>query len=288
MTEEAPGGALLWRAPAKLNLYLRVLRRREDGFHEIDSVAVKVTLYDELVFARRDDGRVRLTCSCLDCGPAGENLVARAAAELAPAVGRGGADIALTKGIRPAAGLGGGSSDAAATLRALNQLWRGGLADRELAELAGRVGSDVPLFLNGPAVRVGGRGERVEAVRVHPFWAVLCLPEFACPTGRVYAACDELLAGGEARPGAPRLDGPPSRWRGGLFNDLQPAAARLCPQLAGISAALAEATGLPVHLTGSGSGLFVLTDDEAGAVKAVAAVPADLKGRCRVVSSNPW
>lgn len=293
--EPAADGALLWRAPGKLNLYLRVLGRREDGYHEIDSVVVKVSLYDELLFRSRKDGQVRLECSGCDCGPTDENLVLRAAEALQPMAGSLGADIRLRKNIPPASGMGGSSSDAAATLQALNRLWQLSLPPEKLAALAAEVGSDVPLFLRGPAARIRGRGERVDPVEVHPFFAVLYLSGLPCDTARVYAVCDEASEDDQAFASAPeaaalpaRFDQPPSRWRNSLFNDLQLAAARVCPGIASASAAMAAATGVPVHLTGSGSALFILADDEPAARAAMGALPGDLRASCRLVCSNPW
>lgn len=288
--ESSSVGELLCRAPGKLNLSLRVLGRDEDGFHEIDSIAAKVTLYDELLFRARGDGRVRLECSGCDCGRTQDNLVTRAAELLRPMAGGLGADIRLTKQIPPGAGLGGGSSDAAATLQALNRLWKLGLPVEELARLGGQIGSDVPLFLDGPAVRIRGRGERVDSIKLHPFFGLLYLPDLSCNTARVYAAYDEILGSERPLPAAfpAQLEQPPSRWRSLLTNDLQPAAARVRPALVGISAAIAAATHLPVHLTGSGSALFVLTDDEPAAREAARSMPADMSPRCRLVCSNPW
>ncbi len=289
------GGGMLCRAPAKLNLRLRVHGRREDGYHEIDSIAAKVTLYDELRFRPREDGRIRLECSGLDCGRLEDNLVYRAARMLAPMAGGAGMDVRLEKHIPAGTGLGGGSSDAAATLLVLNRIWRLRLSEEQLVDLGARIGSDVPLFLDGPAARIRGRGEQVEPMEVHPFLAVLCLPDLSCDTAKVYAVHDEMFgveppAPPRQRPAAlpARLDGPPSSWTNALFNDLQAAAMRFCPGLEEISAWLAASTRLPVHLTGSGSALFVLADDEPAARRALAAVPADLRGLCRLVGSNPW
>ena len=270
-------GGLLWRAPAKLNLTLSVLARRPDGFHELDSVVAKVTLYDELLLRPRDDGEVSLKCSPFDCGPAEQNLACRAARLLLARAGGGGVDIELTKRIPPGSGLGGGSSDAAAALVALNELWRLGLPHERLTELAAELGSDVPLFLAGPAARIRGRGERVEPVKVHPFFAVLWMPGLPCPTAEVYAAYDHLTG-----QGATAVD------RADLHNDLAPAARQVCPELGGIAERLAAATGLDAHLTGSGSAMFILTDDEHEARAAAEALPEDLPGRGAIVSLNPW
>ncbi len=296
--ERTADGALLWRAPAKINLTLRVLGRRDDGYHELDSVVAKVTLYDELLFRPRRDGKINLVCCGLDCGAVQENLILRAA-ELLPE-NRPGVDIELTKRIPAGAGLGGGSSDAAATLLALNQLWELHLSAEQLADLAGRLGSDVPLFLAGPTVRIRGRGELVEPVRVHPFGAILYLPDPHCPTADVYAAykanSDQPFDSahgpepveGQSAVSRQQLDEPVSEWRGELFNDLQAAAMRVCPPLAEIFYRLAEATGLSVHLTGSGSAMFIICDDANEAESVIVNLPDEMKNHCRAVSLNSW
>ena len=122
-------GGLRVAAPAKINLDLLVGPRRPDGYHDIDSLVAKITLYDELAARLREDGPVGLHCEGLDCGPIEENLALRAARLLAERAGRrvGGAEIRLAKAIPPGRGLGGGSSDAAAALVALDELWRLGL-----------------------------------------------------------------------------------------------------------------------------------------------------------------
>ena len=298
---------MLWRAPAKINLTLRILGRRDDGYHELDSIVAKVTLYDDLFFRRRRDGEIRLNCSGFDCGPVEENLVFRAAKLLSENQGAcpvGGADIELTKRIPAGAGLGGGSSDAAATLLALNRLWKLDLTNRQLVDLAASLGSDMPLFLDGPAVRMRGRGEIIEPATVHPFAALLYLPDLHCPTAEVYATYDAMgnpkseirsRVGQQAhrthtrRRSAGQLAHPTdSEWRGELFNDLQSAAIQVCPPLAEIFSRLTEATGLSVHLTGSGSAMFVICDDASEAEQAAARLGDEMKERCRVVSLNSW
>jgi 4-diphosphocytidyl-2-C-methyl-D-erythritol kinase len=366
--QDLPDGWTLWRAPGKVNLTLRILGRREDGFHQIDSLAAKVSLYDELSFRARTEGQVtfREGPSPFACGPPEANLVLRAVRALAVAAagraGQGGtgAEILLTKRIPPGAGLGGGSSDAATTLAALNRLWELSWTGPVLAEIGGGIGSDVPMFLDGPAVRLGGRGEEVSPVEVYPFYAVLHLPPLACPTAEVYAAYDGIeatgnpaspcglrrasgqpgfvaeplrrgkqatrirpagFAGRAANPDSPcglrRAGGqpaagyrapatgngqtgiaaqapdlplaePPSRWRDGLVNDLLPAALRVCPALSEIQQCLRQATGLPVHLTGSGSGMFILADDLAEAQAIHMRLPGDLAERSLIVRRNEW
>jgi len=282
-------GRLLRRAPAKLNLALRVGGRRADGFHGVDSVVARVTLYDELTFRPRTDGQVRLECAGADCGPARDNLVHRAATELASRTG--GVDARLVKRVPPGSGLGGGSSDAAATLLALDELLGLRLPAERMARMAATWGSDVPLFLAGPTVRMRGRGERIDPVDMHPFWAVLVVPDLICPTADVYRAFDELAGDAPKTPPEPdvaRFALPPSRWGSALANDLQPAAVRACPALGPEIDRLAAAAGRAVYLTGSGSALFIPADDEPAAEAVAGTLPGDLRRRCRIVSLNPW
>ena len=280
----ADGGSLR-RAPAKLNLALRVGRRRDDGFHDIDSIVARITFYDELTF-RPSDGPFCLDVTGADCGPIEENLVHRAAGLL----GATGVRVELDKQIPPGAGLGGGSSDAATALVGLNETCGLGLSTDRLAETTAELGSDVPLFLGPPAARMRGRGEIVEAADVHAFWAVLVTPEILCPTGKVYAAFDEL-AGDRPSPepvDVEALAAPPSQWAGAVVNDLAEAAARACPELGEAIEPLAAAADRPVHVTGSGSGLFLLADDASDAEHLARAVAPNSPGTCRVVTINPW
>ena len=152
-------------APAKLNLFLEVLGRRPDGYHEIETVMVAISLCDTLTFRDDPSGAIRLRCSDPALPVGADNLVIKAADRLREATGcRRGAEIDLTKVIPAQAGLAGGSSDAAATLAALDRLWDLRLAPERLDALAAEVGSDVPFFNHVPAAVCRGRGERVEPV----------------------------------------------------------------------------------------------------------------------------
>lgn len=286
----APGG-LRACAPAKLNLHLRVGPRGPDGFHPLDSVVVKISLHDTLDVAVRDDGRITFACTGADCGPPESNLAFRAAKLLAPRrpAPAAGAHLALTKNIPPESGLGGGSSDAAAALIALNDLWKLGLSTTTLAELAARLGSDVPLFLGGPAARITGRGECVVPATVHAFTAVVFLPDVSCSTAEVYHAFDQDPPP-PAKPLDPATiaDQPPSQWRDRLRNDLARPARRICPGLAATWDQLRHALPIPVHLAGSGSALFVLCDDHAELQGVLAAVEPSLPVTCRIVGPTSW
>src|SRR5438445_1631133 len=187
-------------APAKLNLFLKVLGKRDDGYHELETLMVSVGLYDALSLTDDPDGPLALSCrdggprarrdSSREMPPAGaDNLVLRAAELLRAAAGTArGAQIVLIKRIPLAAGLAGGSSDAAAALVGLNRLWRLGLSRGDLAALAARLGSDVPFFLcSTPAAICRGRGDVVEPLHLAArLWFVVARPHSGLSTADVY------------------------------------------------------------------------------------------------------
>lgn len=180
---------MLYRCYAKVNLSLEILRRREDGFHELASLVHTVSLGDDLHLEPAEELLTRV--EGLELDPA-TNLVSRAAALLSSSLKvRDGAELSLVKRIPAAAGLGGGSSDAAATLVGLNALWGARLGLSALAELAIELGSDVPFFLRGGAALMRGRGETLEPLppRIGQ-WLVLFVPPHAVldKTRRLYAA----------------------------------------------------------------------------------------------------
>jgi len=285
-------GALRVSAPAKLNLNLLVGPLRTNGYHSLDSYVAKVALYDELTLRCRDDGRLTFACEGADCGADEQNLALRAARSLQQRVlsrrPPAGADMRLSKRIPPGAGLGGGSSDAAAALLGLQKLWGLDFVPEDLAALAAGLGSDVPLFLDGPACRMTGRGEAVEPVAVHDLVAVVIFPDVGCPTRVVYRAYDDVPHELPAQLDAAQLRRLPSEWRGLLRNDLAEPACRVSPAFAEAFDAARDAAGLPVHVSGSGSALFMLCDDEDEARRAISGLPEALRSRAQMVRRNPW
>jgi 4-diphosphocytidyl-2-C-methyl-D-erythritol kinase len=175
-------------APAKINLSLRVLRRRDDGFHEIESLMVPVSLADELEITRCDEPGVALVCDDGSLPADDTNLVVRAARNFCTSQGlEPRVRIALRKRIPHGAGLGGGSSDAAATLLALDNLFGAKLSLAALSALAAQIGSDVPFFLHRSAAMVRGRGEIVTPCDFpHTLPLLLCKPPFGVPTPWAY------------------------------------------------------------------------------------------------------
>jgi 4-diphosphocytidyl-2-C-methyl-D-erythritol kinase len=181
-----------WPAPAKLNLFLHVVGRRDDGYHLLQTVFRLIDLCDTLEFAPRADGEVRLATP-LPGVPENEDLVTRAARALRSASGTAagattGVTIRVEKRIPIGGGLGGGSSDAATTLIALNELWGARLPRSELARLALGLGADVPFFLLGRNAFAEGIGEVLTPLDLEPAWYVVITPEVAVSTREIFAS----------------------------------------------------------------------------------------------------
>ncbi len=261
-------------APGKVNLALAVGPPAEDGMHPISSWMVTVDLCDELLVTRLPDDRFSRYAilwheearrrSDIDWSIT-RDLAVRAHLALERHVGRRlPVQLKLEKRIPVGGGLGGGSTDAAAMLRAVDRLFDLGLDDSALAELGAGLGSDVPFLVRGGSAIVGGLGERLEPHPRSPeLHLVLLLPEAACPTGPVYAAFDEQPPGPMREDAVRRLAGDGSRAPDpdALFNDLAPAATRLAPELGSLADAFGGLAERPAHVTGSGSTLFVVADD---------------------------
>lgn len=279
-------------APAKLNLFLEVPRRRPDGYHEVESLMVAVDLFDQLTFRDDESGAIALECDDPELPVDGRNLVVRAAEALKRSSGvRSGARISLKKAIPAQAGLAGGSSDAAATLAALDRLWNLGTPTGRLAELAAGIGSDVAFFLHGPAAVCRGRGERVEPLSLsNSLTFVLVAPRVGLSTADVYR---RLTPPETPESIGPALDalalGDPEALGRSLFNRLQPVAEAIRPELASVRDALAD---LRPHLcgslmSGSGSAYFGLARDAESAGRAADVLTPLGLGSVRVVTCGP-
>ena len=275
------------RAPAKLNLYLRVVGKRPDGYHEIETLFERIDLADELTFEVQPDGPT-LTCTepTLSCGD--DNLILKAARLLQAASGTSrGARIHLVKHIPIAAGLGGGSSDAATTLGGLNTLWGLSLDRPRLMQLAAQLGSDVPFFLSGTPFAVGrGRGERCEPLADSPPLAhVLVVPSERLSSSEVYAGAQIGLTA--STPSITMVkhalrNGSLDELAHGLWNDLEPEAIRRCPVIATIHASLRECGCLGTLVSGSGSAVFGLCADSAHAQGVAARMRMGAAGSWRI------
>jgi 4-diphosphocytidyl-2-C-methyl-D-erythritol kinase len=296
-----PVTAVTARAPAKINLQLAVGPLRAHGYHDVVTVYHAVSLFDEVTVAPADRDSVVVTGEGAENVPAdGTNLAARAAGELVAAVGPGckdspGLSIRISKRIPVAAGLAGGSADAAAALVACNELWRAGLSQAELCELAARIGSDVAFCLVGGTAIGVGRGEQVTpALAVGTYHWVLAFATGGLSAAEVYAACDSLRARRGGQPALDGLAGPDSRLmaalRSGkpgeiaalLSNDLQPAAISLRPELRRTLAAGTEHGALAGIVSGSGPTCAYLAKDARHA--AALAVALAGAGVCRTVA----
>ncbi len=253
-----------FRAFAKINLGLKVLGKRPDGYHEIRTVYQTVSLADRLEAAlstRR--GPVRLECSSPDVPSGPENLVCRAA-ELWRQARRlqSGITLRLTKKIPSGAGLGGGSSDAAMTLAALERLSGNALDQEKLLELAARLGSDVPLFLQGGRVLGCGRGEEIYPLTDLPARPCLIVfPGFSVSTAEAYQAIDlQLTAGGDQHRISnlgKRSPFPLEQW-GPAENDFERFVFARWPELAKVKGQLIRAGAETASLTGSGSAIYAV------------------------------
>jgi 4-diphosphocytidyl-2-C-methyl-D-erythritol kinase len=262
-------------APAKVNLFLEILSRRADGYHELATLMAAVSLYDTLEFKEEASGDVRLRCDppTLSTGP--DNLVVRAADLLRRRTGCAkGADVRLTKRIPLAAGLAGGSTDAAATLTGLNRLWRLGLTPAELARLGAELGSDVSFFFSTPAAWCTGRGEVVSPLPLgRPLTLVLVCPPVGLSTAEVYKHVTvpaEPQSGEEIRRAA--RDGDVEAIGRRLMNRLQPAAEGLCPAVGDLYRRLEGLAPAGQLMSGSGSSLFALCRDHAEGLRVAGAL----------------
>ena len=279
-------------APAKLNLFLEVLGRRPDGYHEIESMMVAVNLHDTLTFTDDPLGEISLRCNDPALPVGGDNLVVKAAERLrASADSLRGARIVLHKAIPAQAGLGGGSSDAAATLVALDRLWDLQTPPERLDALAGEIGSDVAFFMHAPAAVCRGRGEQVESVPLKEVYHfVLVCPPVGMSTPDVYR---QVVPPARPRPIGTIMDalayGGSTELGRSLFNRLQPIAESIKPELTRVRDALASLGSLldGSIMSGSGSAYFGLCRTLAAARHAADILDPLGLGCVRVVTCGP-
>ena len=248
-------------APAKLNLFLHVTGRRDDGYHLLQSAFMLIDWCDTLNFDLRPDGSV--SREDLDCSLPPDDLIVRAARALQVASGtRLGAHIGVRKRIPTQAGLGGGSSDAASTLLALNRLWRLGLPVQALSRIGLTLGADVPFFLGGHHAWVEGIGEKITPIELPVSRFLVAKPSEGLATQSIFS--DPAL---KRDTETAIISGFAANAFGFGRNDLQPVAQKLCP---GVTQALQwlQSMGLSGRMTGSGSAVFapVLQDFILGSV----------------------
>jgi 4-diphosphocytidyl-2-C-methyl-D-erythritol kinase len=261
------------RAHAKINLDLRVLGTRADGFHELRTVFQALALHDVIRCVPRP-GPFAIECSTAGIPLDDTNLIWRAAQTLWRSLRRSGpvrdVVVQLDKQIPQQAGLGGGSADAAGTLMALAELWRVGVRPSQLTDVAAHIGSDVPFFLAGGTALGLGRGEEVYPLADLPrHWIVLLIPGFGVSTSEAYGWYDAERELSRAPREPQHVPGPwPSR-AAQMINDLEAPIARHHPEIDQMKAALKRAGALAAAMSGSGSTVFGLFQKGRDALKAM-------------------
>ncbi len=257
-----------WPAPAKINLFLHVVGRRVDGYHLLQTVFRFLDFGDSIRCEPCRHSRIHLATP-LPGVPPETDLTVRAAQALRAATGvTEGVTLHIEKRLPMGGGLGGGSSDAATTLIALNQLWRTGLDTRQLQQIGLALGADVPIFIHGHAAFAEGIGERFTNVSLPPAWYLVLVPAIAVPTIEIFRSVDlcrdtPAIAAGDWRPGFGH-------------NDLEVVACGLYPEVT------RHLTWLRQHgdarMSGSGACCFVEFEQEQIAQTALASLPADMRG----------
>ncbi len=275
------GDSVLVWAPAKVNLFLEVLGRRPDGYHELATLMLTVGLFDT-VGLRETRGDVSLECDDPTLSAGEDNLVVKAARLVRSRFGvRQGVSMSLCKRIPMQAGLAGGSSDCAATLAGLNALWRLGLTTHELAALGAELGSDVAFFFHGPAAWCTGRGEVVEPLRIGtPLNLVLACPGVGLSTASVFRALrlpDEKVPGDAMRRAI--NEGDIEEIGKSLHNRLEGPAEETAPEVGRLRGAMLSAGPLGARMSGSGSVVFAVCRDAADAWRVARAVAEGREAR---------
>jgi 4-diphosphocytidyl-2-C-methyl-D-erythritol kinase len=271
-----------WPSPAKLNLFLHVTGRREDGYHLLQTVFQLLDYGDRLAFSLRDDGVIHRV-SELPGVTAEQDLVVRAARRLQEQAGvQTGVDIRLEKRLPLGGGLGGGSSNAATTLLVLNRLWDTGLDTKQLAELGATLGADVPVFVRGHTAWAEGVGEQLEPIDLPERWYLVLIPPVTVSTAEIFS--DSCL----------RRDCPPITIRDFLAAPDSPRWGNVCetpvraryPVIAAALEALGEIA--PAHLTGTGACVFAVFASRAEAESAWQQLEGEWQGFvARGVNESP-
>ena len=266
------------KSPAKLNLMLHITGQRADGYHELQSVFQFISLFDSLRFVVNDHARIQRIAGN-DKVPAGDDLVVRAAQLLQQQTGCDqGADISIQKNIPMGGGLGGGSSDAATTLMALNHLWQTGLSRSELQQLGLQLGADIPIFIFGKSAWAEGVGERLSEIELPEPWYLVIDPQIFVSTGQIFSS-KHLTR-----------DCHPIKIRAFLEgegqNVCEPVACELYPEIRQALDWLNPHS--PARMTGTGACVFAAFDSAEQANRVKSRLPANWQGYvARGLNTNP-
>ena len=269
-------------SPAKINLFLEVFSRREDGYHEIETVIQAIDIHDEVTLRERNKG-IKIICPSEEVPRGKGNLAYRAAEIILKETHPGrGVEIEIKKEIPVAAGLGGGSSNAAAVLTGLKELWNlRGLTRQRLQSLAEELGMDVPFFIKGGRALGKGRGEEITPLRGwEPFWLTVVIPGFKVSTAWVYQSLNLGLTNKRKRirMTAGNLETWPEKdWSSILYNRLEEVTEKRYPQIKRIKERL-RALGGEALMSGSGSAVFGIFPEKQQAEKARSIIAEELAG----------
>lgn len=273
----------VWSAPAKINLCLHVLGKRADGYHELCMLMQRVSLYDRIRICLSAEPGVRVFCPRLPLAAGEENIATRAARKILDvAKCSDGVDIHIDKEIPVAAGLGGGSSDAATVLMAINELLETGLSRKELMALGLQLGADVPFFIFESPAWASGIGEKLEkATTFQDVWYLLVNPGFSVSTAQVYGKLQLTSVRDVAR--LPRFSGTLEDLVGGLHNDLEQVTLRDYPEVAEIRRRILDHGAEGALMSGSGPTVFGVFREKEVARRAARALSAEAGYRAFVV-----
>ncbi|MBN1796440.1 MAG: 4-(cytidine 5'-diphospho)-2-C-methyl-D-erythritol kinase [Sedimentisphaerales bacterium] len=290
------GNGLKVLAPAKINLSLLVAGERPDGFHELETIMAKVTLFDELLIEPAEKDRIEVICTGCEWGPDGkDNLVYTACENLFEAAGRKAPlKITINKNIPAGAGLGSASTDAAAALIGVNKLFELGLSCDKLCQLAERSGSDITFFLGGPLAFCTGKGEKIQKIEADfSFSAILVLPDINCSTTKVYAnykhddnQYKQLHGKIRAELSKNRIE----KISKMCTNMLQVSSFGLYPELAKLKAQIESLNIRPLCMSGSGCSMYHILESYDGgqAEEYLRKITKHTVCKCILIKSNRW
>jgi 4-diphosphocytidyl-2-C-methyl-D-erythritol kinase len=266
------------KSPAKVNLRLEILKKREDGYHELRTILQKINLHDLLHFSLKKERGISIKTNHPNLPVGKRNLVYQAVQSiLKKSDYKGGVLIEIEKRIPLGAGLGGGSSNAATTLKAMNQLLKINLTKKELMAMGLEIGADVPFFFLEGAAIASGIGERLKKIELPGLWFVLIYPNFEVSTRWAYQ--NFILTKRRFHFNLHGLLRTPKEISNLLWNDLEEVVSRECPQIGVMKKMLYSAGALGALMTGSGPTVFGVFSEEGGASEAYKKVKKMVRGR---------